>query len=109
MRLPPIGRMRHRMTIEYASRNPDGGGGADETWTTLAEVWADLRPLSGGERLAADGLAGTISHEITMRYRADVRPSMRFRFGSRIFEISAVIDLDERRRRQRCQCTEHDL
>jgi len=104
-----IGRLRHRLTLEAAARTPDGGGGAAETWTTVAEVWGQIRPTGGSEAFDADALAGRISHEITLRYRDGVTPAMRFAHGSRRFEIAAVIDVDERRRWLKCLCVERDL
>jgi SPP1 family predicted phage head-tail adaptor len=104
-----IGRLRHRLTLESAIRTPDGGGGAAETWTTVAQVWGQIRPTGGSEGFDADTVAGRISHEITLRYRADVVPAMRLVSGNRNFEIMAVIDIDERRRWLKCLCVERDL
>lgn len=106
---PAIGRLRHRLILESASRTPDGGGGAAETWTTVAQVWGRVEPTGGTEIADADGLAGRISHAITLRYRAGVTPAMRLVSGSRRFEIMAVIDIDERNRWLKCLCVEHDL
>ena len=44
---PAIGRLRHRLTLETASRTPDGGGGAVETWTAVAQVWGRIVPTGG--------------------------------------------------------------
>jgi SPP1 family predicted phage head-tail adaptor len=109
MKRPPIGRLRHRLTLEAANRTPDGGGGASETWTPVAEVWAEITPTGGAEAVGADALTGRVSHEIVFRYRPDVAPVMRLRSGARIFEITAVVDIDERHRWLRCFCVERDL
>ena len=109
MRRPTIGRLRHLLTLESADRAPDGGGGASETWATVAEVWAEITPTGGTEAVYADALAGRVSHEIVFRYRSDVAPVMRLRSGTRLFEIAAVIDVDERRRWLKCLCVERDL
>jgi SPP1 family predicted phage head-tail adaptor len=109
MRRPTIGRLRHHLALEAASRTPDGGGGASETWTTVAEVWAGITPTSGTEAVDADALTGRVSHEIVFRYRPDVAPAMRLRGSTRLFEIAAVIDIDERRRWLKCLCVERDL
>ena len=109
MRRPTIGRLRHRLTLEAASRTPDGGGGASESWATVAEVWSEITPIGGMEVIDADALTGRISHEIVFRYRSGVAPVMRLRSGTRLFEIAAVIDVDERRRWLRCLCVERDL
>lgn len=106
---PAIGRMRHRLSLEQATRTSDGGGGAAEDWTTIAQIWGRIHPTGGAEIVDADGLGGRISHEITLRYRTGVEPSMGFTSGSRRFEIIAVIDIDERRRWLKCLCVERDL
>ncbi|MEO8651001.1 MAG: phage head closure protein [Hyphomicrobiaceae bacterium] len=104
-----IGRLRHRLTLEAANRTPDGGGGASETWTTIAEIWAEITPTGGAESVDADALTGRVSHEIVLRYRPDVAPVMRLRSAARLFEITAVIDVDERQRWLKCLCVERDL
>jgi SPP1 family predicted phage head-tail adaptor len=109
MKRPAIGRLRHRLTLETVNRAPDGGGGASETWTTVATVWAEITPAGGTEAVDADALTGRVSHEIVFRYRPDVAPVMRLRSAARLFEIAAVIDVDERRRWLRCLCVERDL
>ncbi len=109
MSYPPIGSLRHRLALEEVSRTSDGGGGATETWSTVASVWASITPASGSEAVAAERIAGQISHVVHIRYRAGVIPAMRFRLGNRLFEIAASIDIDERRRFLKCLCRERDL
>lgn len=104
-----IGEMRHRVTLEAPNRTSDGGGGAEETWEILAEVWAALKPLTGRERLEFDALGGELTHEVWLRHRSDVKPECRFRMGTRIFDIRVVIDAAERGRFLRCLAQERDL
>ncbi|MEQ8825475.1 MAG: phage head closure protein [Filomicrobium sp.] len=104
-----IGNLRQRIAIEEPVRTSDGGGGAEETWGLVAEVWAQIRPLNGSERAEADGLAGKVTHEIILRYRSGLRPDMRFVYQGRVFDIRAVLDLEERRRFLRCFVEEWDL
>jgi len=94
MTAPPIGALRRRITLEAASRAPDGGGGAAVSWAPVATVWAELKSLSGAEVVVADGLQGKVTHEIIIRKRTDVSPAMRLRLGARIFVIWAVLDRD---------------
>ncbi len=75
---------------------------------SVAELWAYARPITGDERLAHDQLAGRLTHEVWIRYRAGVVPAMRFRQASRIYEIVAVIEA-ERRSRLKCLCEERSL
>jgi SPP1 family predicted phage head-tail adaptor len=106
---PSIGRRRHPLTLEQVTRTPDGGGGASESWSSIATVWATITPTGGAESIDADALAGRLSHEIVFRYRPGVEPAMRLRYGARLFEIAAVIDVDERKRWLKCVCMERDL
>ena len=101
--------LRHRLTLEEAQRVSDGGGGFTETWVEVAIVSAGLRPSGGSESVDSGRLAGRVSHEIVLRYRAGVTPAMRFRMGTRVFHILAAIDEGERQRWLRCLCEERDL
>jgi len=101
-----IGELRHRLGLQAPLAEDDGGGGVTRTWALVAEVWGAVRPLSGGESVAADGLHGSVSHEIWIRYRPGVVPEMRFALGARLFDIRSVIDSGERRRFLRCLAEE---
>lgn len=101
-----IGELRHRLALQAPLAEDDGGGGVTRTWALVAEVWGAVRPLSGGEGVAADGLHGSVSHEIWIRYRPDVVPEMRFALGTRLFDIRSVIDSGERHRFLRCLAEE---
>lgn len=104
-----IGELRTRLTLEAPFRTADGGGGAAVTWTTVCELWARVRPVSGGESFALDRTAGTVGHEIVIRHRGGITPQMRFRSGTRVFDIRAAFDPDGRRRWTRCLAQERDL
>lgn len=101
--------LRHRVVLEEAQRVSDGAGGFTETWVAVATVFAALRPVGGSEAVEAGRLAGRVSHEVTLRYRAGVTPAMRFRQGARVFHILAAIDEGERKHWLRCLCEERDL
>ncbi len=88
--------LRHTVTIQQESRVADGGGGYALTWTKVADARAAIEPLTGGERLRAMQLEDKVSHRVTIRYRGDVTAGMRLKFGTRLFNIRAVINPDER-------------
>lgn len=90
-------------------RAADDSGGAAETWEPVAELWAAVMSRSGKEAVLADRVAGERRVEVTIRYRDDVTPAMRFRLGERCFHVRAVLDEDGRRRFLKCQCEERDL
>ena len=93
-----IGAMRHRLVLETPVDTPDGAGGAARAWTTVATVWAGLRPFGASERVDADAEEHAATHRVLVRWRDDVTAKDRFRLGAHIFEIRALADPDERRR-----------
>ena len=101
-----IGALDHRLALEAPVRTDDGGGGASLAWSLIAEVWGSLTPLSGGEAFEADGLKGRVTHEIVVRYRPGVTASMRFRLGTRLFDIRSAVDAGEEHRTLRCLAEE---
>ena len=92
-----IGDLRHRITLETLSRVSDGQGGFTETWSTLATVWAFIKPISSRERLFAESIGYQRSHEVIIRHRTDVTQEMRFTYDSRVFQIKGVKRPDERK------------
>ena len=97
-----IGDLRHRLMLEAPVRTGDGAGGASLTWSLVAEVWGAIRPQSGSESADAEALRGRVTHEIWIRHKGGVGPDMRFRLGSRVFDIRAAIDVGERHRFLKC-------
>ncbi len=104
-----IGELNRRVVLEQVARAADGAGGATETWSTVATLFAAVRALSGGEGFVYDRTTGRATHEIIIRHRSGAAPAMRFRLGTRIFEILAVLDGEGRRRHLRCLVEERDL
>lgn len=109
MRPTFAGALRHRVLLQQPVRVADGGGGASESFETVAELWAAVLPIGGEERLSADALSGRLTHEVWLRYRAGVTPAMRFLHAGRTLEIRAVLEAGNLRHRLRCLCLERDL
>lgn len=95
--------------LERPVRVADGGGGAAVTWEAVGDMWAAVESQSGGERVRSGRLAGEVNSLVTIRYRDDVTPAMRFRIGGQVFEILTVLDGDGARRFLRCECQRRDL
>jgi SPP1 family predicted phage head-tail adaptor len=104
-----IGDLRTRLLLEAPVRTGDGAGGWCVAWTTVAEVWAALRPLAGDEGLVLDRVAGTLRYEIVIRHRADVTLQMRLRDGARSYDIRSAFDPDGRRHWLKCIADATDL
>lgn len=91
------GRLRHQVALQGVTRTEDEGGGGANVWATTATVWAAVEPLDGSESLHGLAVTASVSHRVTIRYRAGVTAKMRVVHRGRVFEIRAVLDRDERR------------
>lgn len=103
---PTISDLNHRLRIEAPIRTPDEAGGATVTWGLVGEVYADIRAISGSERLEDDRLAGAVTHAIWLRHRAELTTHHRLALGTRTFAIRAILDRDGRHRFVECRCEE---
>lgn len=90
-----IGKLRKRIAIQSNGEVADSYGQLTKTWTTLDTRYAAVEPLQGRELLQAQQVDSLITHKISMRYYA-ANTKMRVLYGSRIFNITSVINVDER-------------
>jgi SPP1 family predicted phage head-tail adaptor len=104
-----VGDLRHRVRIERGVRSEDGAGGATLDWQPVAEVWAAIWSREMDETFAHGHVAGKATHDVWMRYRSDVTPDMRIRFGARVFDIRGALDVEDRGRWLKCPVEERDL
>jgi SPP1 family predicted phage head-tail adaptor len=100
------GKLRHRVTIQQATETRNTLGEAIKTWSTVATVYASVEPIRGREFFAAEQVQSEISHRVRMRYRSGLAPRMRLLYGSRMLQIEAVIDVEERHRETQLMCRE---
>ena len=96
-----IGAYRHVARFQAPGpAEPDGEGGFTETWADLEPpTWAvSIRPATVRdlERETAGTVITSATHVITGRYRPDVTTATRMIFRGRTFEITGVVDVDER-------------
>lgn len=88
-------RLRQRLTLQQEIQLTDGAGGYTRSWKEIADLWAEVIPLSGREKLVAGKLESKLSHKIVTRYRSDVSPAHRLVFENRAFNIRYVLDVTE--------------
>ena len=99
-------KLRHRVTIQTKSADPDAFGDEVITWVDWITVWAAVEPLSGREFLEGRNAENEINHLIRIRYRAGLDPSMRVAWLDRVFDIEAVIERYSERRELWLMCRE---
>ena len=89
------GRLDKRVIVKYLVEAQDSFGGADATWTTLKTVWASINPVSARDFIQGQQAQSETSHKIITR-ASGITKNMRVYFGTRIFEISGVLNKDEK-------------
>ena len=89
--------LKHRIELQEETKTPDGQGGFITAWATVATVWAGIEPAKGYERYQAQQIQVPVTHKITMRYRA-VTTANRLVYGSRVFGIKEVLNVNEESR-----------
>jgi len=100
------GVLRNRITIQKKSVTRNSYGEEVITWVTHCQAWAQMEPLSGREFLEARQIQAEGMVRFTLRYQAGIEPEMRVLFGTRTFNIQAVIHVEERGREIQLMCVE---
>lgn len=105
----PIADFDQRFVLESLQATDDGSGGRIESWTPLATVWAKVIPQSGNEAPVADAMRSELTHQLILRYRGALKPTMRLAGTGRTLEITAVFDGRRPMRWPVCHCREVPL
>ena len=100
------GTLRHRVTIQRDDGVVGSRGQRVPDWTDVEIVSASIETLNGNEAELAHQLVPTAMHKITVRWNCNVTTRRRFKFGSRIFHIGHVENVEERNVQMSCLCTE---
>lgn len=98
--------LRHKVELQRATQATGTLGQASRTWSRLDDVWAKIETLTGREAEQARKTFADAKIKITMRYYAGLTSEDRVRFGTRIFPIGLVDNVEERNREHVLYCTE---
>ncbi len=99
-------RLRDLVELQSASEAKNSFGETIITWAKVADIYADIQPIRGREYWESFQVQSEVTHKITIRYRAGVVAKNRILFGTRVFVIESVIDVDERHERLELMCEE---
>lgn len=103
------GRLRHSVQLQSPAGSRNAVGERTTTWSTVQTVWAGIEPLRANEVIAAAQSQMNITHRIVMRYDssiAGITHGWRILFGSRVFDIQGVRNIDEKNRVYELLCSE---
>lgn len=98
------GRLAHRITIQSFGVTRNSIGEEVRTWSDVATVWAEIRPLSARELINAKAAMAQVTTRITIRYRAGLLPSMRMLHGATVYQMTEIINPGMRNEILECLC-----
>lgn len=101
-----IGRLKHRITFQSLPHEKNEYGEVEDQWEDTKTVWAEIKPVSGNQFFAAKQINSEISHNIYIRYRPDLKPSMRIKYKERVFEILYLMNVKEENQLLQIYCKE---
>ena len=87
-----LGNMRERITIKGQTIAVSGTGAQTTTDTTIASVWASVKPVRGNESDDAGRLASIQTYLVTIHYRADIDTANFITWGAKELQVRAVTD-----------------
>ena len=110
-----IGKFDKRVTLQNRSATLDDYGQQINSWSDVATVWANIKPIGGREKMRSMMIESTLTHTIAVRYDVRFLPptkvdAWRIKYvtpaGERIFNITAAMDMNEERKYIIFDCTE---
>jgi SPP1 family predicted phage head-tail adaptor len=99
-----IGKLDKRVTLQRRSSTLDAYGQEVNSWTDIATVWANVKPVGGREKASMATIDVMLTHRLTIRYNVNFMPPTTVdawrivyttKTGARIFDIKAAQDIDE--------------
>lgn len=101
------GKLRHYVTFQTPTETRGADGANIIDWTIgQVPLWVEIIPLAGKAYYAAQAFNAEITHQINMRYLSSINRKQRILYGSRIFEIEHVINIDEKKYDMQLLCKE---
>jgi len=87
------GRLNHRIEIHALTSVQDATtGNITEGWSLFVDAWANVRPASVREFIAAGSEQSKITVAVQIRHVAGIKPSMRIRHGEKLYNIEGVLE-----------------
>lgn len=95
-------RLSRKLELEAISRTSDGAGGFSGAWVSLGTHWGAVDPITGRSERGEGRVRSRVGYRITVRAvppasSARPKPGQRFREGSRIYDIRAVLQSGDAR------------
>ncbi|MGM4918753.1 phage head completion protein [Tardiphaga sp. 813_E8_N1_3] len=91
------GRLKTRLVIEAPDEADDGQGGVTRSYSAVATVWAAVLPARMSREVEADADGALVHLRIILRGGFALTLRHRFIDGTKIYRITALREIDDRR------------
>lgn len=85
------GKLNKRVLLQRRVDTQASDGSMAASWVDVANIWADVRYLSGLEALRSDAPVSVVKASIRIRHRDGVDANYRVVHASAIFNVQAVL------------------
>jgi SPP1 family predicted phage head-tail adaptor len=89
------GDLRHRVAVQARASGTGTRGEPTGSWSTVGGRWAEIINLSGSELEKARQLQADASVRVRFRFYSGLTTRHRLLFGSRVFQIGHIDDVDQ--------------
>lgn len=100
-----IGNLKHKITLQSYSETQNDFGEVIKGWVDFKAAYASIIPMSAKEYFNG-GVQAEATHKVECRYLKDITPKMRVLYGTRVFDITSVINIREENKTLQLICTE---
>lgn len=90
------GALDREITIEVAAESVSAAGETVQVWSTFAECWAAVKPLSATERFKSDARHSARVSVFTIRYVSGVLRTMRIVYEGLNWRILGIAEVNRR-------------
>lgn len=90
-------KFRHLITIQTPTLSTTDDGKPIETWSTFAEVWANVKQITSKEELRGQQEIARGNYIVSFRTYPGVRETMQIAWGSKTLAINSVVEDEEER------------
>jgi SPP1 family predicted phage head-tail adaptor len=101
------GRLNKRVTLQKPGSTNNDAGETVTTWSGQGSVWAEILPQGAAEFERVRAVHSSMTHQVTLRYRADLDNTWRILYGTRVFEILGIVNAEEKNAILALACEEH--
>lgn len=103
------GILRQRIELQARTDAVNAYGETVPSWATYATVWAAVQPIGVREMLIAQQINSQVTHHVRIRYKQNIRPTQRIKWGRRYFDINGVRDVNESHVELVLDCVENPI